>query len=167
MTAVVLGGAYVRTCFMVYCFYVSVKDYALCTVFAYLNSTKLQSDISIDRCTSWTVVASGCHAREKIKLSIIKKKTSFEDNNIAECSRGHSPAGKMAKGGLHCWDSIGQEGDVFLHSVGCLYRLWDSTGFPSDGYQAAVLVYKSERHVSFNSVLWLYSVSCYVVSVVD
>lgn len=126
LTAVVLGGASVRTFARV----------LWCTVFMcqlkvtlYVVSSRIYIQLSCNQTSASTdaqvgLVASGCHAREKIKLSIIKKKeTSFEDNNIAECSRGHSPAGKMAKGGLHCWDSIGQEGDVFLYSVRCLYRL--------------------------------------------
>jgi len=57
----------------------------------------------------------------------------------------------MTMGGLHCWDSIGHKG--------FLYRLVVSTGCLSDGYQAALLGYESERHVSFNIVLLLCSVS--------
>jgi hypothetical protein len=73
----------------------------------------------------------------------------------------------MAKGRLRCWDSIGHEGDVFLYSVGCLCRLWVSTGTLADGYQAAALGYERERDVSFNRAVLLYGVSCYVASLVD
>jgi hypothetical protein len=78
------------------------------------NQTSASTDAPIELYSPAVVTRE-----RKESCPLYRKKNSFEgDNNIAECIRGHSPAGKMANGGLHCWDSIGRECDVYFCPTG-------------------------------------------------